>query len=163
MSHHLHDDAVFEAEGLLEDPEGEIDAPLAGRGRRFFTANARVDPLAGRLLQETRASFAYTVEPARGWPVRQSHETPEPLRLVLFLDGSSMFDACKVMQPILAYAAAESGVDEVGVFDIRDDTLLLVVHLHSSSEALTTEWSEQEFERAKSRLRKIVSSEELDR
>ena len=157
-----HDDVVLEAEGLLEDPDGQIDAPLAGRGRRFFTAITRVDPLAGRLLQETRASFAYTVEPARGWPVRQSHETPEPLRLLLFLDSSLKFDACKVMQPILAYAAAEGGVDEVGVVDIRDNTILLVVHLHPSSATLTTEWSEQQFEEAKTRLRQILGPEELD-
>lgn len=151
-------DPVLEAESVLEDPQGEIGAPLAGVGRRFFEAVAEVDEVAAGLLKDTRRYFEYTADLSS---VGEANGTlaEEELQLLLFIEDDLIYRGCKIASPILALAAATAQVDEVGIVDCRDDSLLLLVH-HEAFRSAGTLWSNGELDSARIRLRLLVGWEQ---
>jgi len=151
-------DPVLEAEGVLEDPQGEIGAPLAGVGRRFFETVAEVDEVAADLLKDTRRYFEYTAGFSSVGKTNSTREEEE-LQLLLFTEDDLIYRGCRIARPILALAAETAQVDEVGIVDCRDDSLLLLVH-HAAFKSAGTLWSKGELDRARIRLRLLVGWEQ---
>ena len=151
-------DPVLEAEGLLEDPHGEIEASLAGLGRRFFKAVAEADGLAGDLLKDTRRHFAYTVDFPPPVQTNDAHEE-ERSRLLLFVEDDLTFRGCKAARAVLAFAAQAAHLDEVGIVDCRDDSVLLLVHREAFRRSQDL-WSEKQLGDARIALRSLVAWEQ---
>jgi hypothetical protein len=148
------DQIVLEAEGILEDPNREIDPVMAGRARLFFNEIPTLDEFAGKLLTPTREAFAYTFSRELSSETNRGTIT-ERLRMLIVVDDPLLFESLRVIQPLVARAAEAAGVDEVGIVDTRDFAILLVLHRDSISPVALECWTGEEIQGAQRQLHTI--------